>query len=131
MSMQSEGKDAKGRNYDQATKNGGGSAASMGAGGTGEVDQTRAQGNRQADSRTDDLLAGASADQEADQGFAGGSASGKIETGMEGIGSKTGNRQSNQPGQQNAQGERQQQAPGQPEAGRQDQAGAGRQGPPD
>ena len=37
MSMQSEGKDAKGRNYDQVTKDGSGSAASMGAGGTGDV----------------------------------------------------------------------------------------------
>ena len=37
MSMQSEGKDAKGRNYDQVTKNGTSSAGSMGAGGTGDA----------------------------------------------------------------------------------------------
>ncbi len=130
MSMQSEGKDAKGRNYDQATKNGGGSAASMGAGGTGDADKIGEQGSRQADSRTDDLLAGDTARQEADQGFAGGSFSGEIQTGMEGIGSGAGNRQSGQPGQQHVQAERQQQQgqqQGQQQAGREDQPGGKRQ----
>ncbi len=98
MSMQSEGKDAKGRNYDQVTKNGTSSAGSMGAGGTGNVGKLDQQGSEQRDSRTDDLLAGNTADQEAEQGFAGGSFSGEIQTGMEGIasrsGSGAGNRQS-------------------------------------
>ena len=102
MSMQSEGKDAKGRNYDQTTKGGSGSAGSMGAGGTGDAGKLGGtadqQGSQQADSRTDDLLSGSTADQEAEQGFAGGSFSGEIQTGMEGIasrsGSGAGNRQS-------------------------------------
>lgn len=86
MSMQSEGKDAKGRNFDQTTKGGSGSAASMGTGGTGAVQPPAGQqGSEQRASRTDDLLAGASADQEAEQGF-GGSAGGELKTGMEGIG---------------------------------------------
>jgi hypothetical protein len=96
MSMQSEGKDAKGRNYDQVTKNGTSSAGSMGVGGTGDAGKLDQQGSEQRDSRTDDLLAGDSADQEADQGFGGGSFSGEIQTGMEGIAQRpgAGNRQS-------------------------------------
>lgn len=108
MSMQSEGKDAKGRNYDQVTKNGTSSAGSMGAGGTGDAGKLEQQGSEQRDSRTDDLLAGDTADQEADQGFGGGSFSGEIQTGMEGIanrpGAGAGNRQSGQQEQQGQQG---------------------------
>ena len=106
MSMQGEGKDAKGRNYDQITKDGTSSAGSMGTGGTGDIGKTGAgvqpgsgQGSQQsgAAGRTDDLLAGNTADQEADQGFA--AESGKeLQTGLEGIGNRTGsgagNRQS-------------------------------------
>ena len=35
--MQSDGKDAKGRSYDQITRSGTSSAGSMGAGGTGDI----------------------------------------------------------------------------------------------
>ena len=116
MSMQSEGKDAKGRNYDQATKNGSGSAASMGTGGTGDAGKLKEQDSQQADSRTDDLLAGNTADQEADQGFGGGSFSGEIQTGMEGIasrsGSGAGNRQSGQQDGSTQQGQKNPQEPG-------------------
>lgn len=92
MSMQSEGKDAKGRNYDQVTRDGSSSAGSMGTGGTGDVGAMggpgagQDQGSRQSASRTDDLLAGDTTDQEADQAFSGGSQGGQIQTGMEGIG---------------------------------------------
>ena len=97
MSMQSEGKDAKGRNYDQATRDGSSSAASMGSGGTGDVGAMGGAGggSQQSASRTDDLLAGATTDQEADQAFSGGSQGGQVQTGMEGIGKgSAGNRQS-------------------------------------
>lgn len=107
MSMQSEGKDAKGRNYDQVTKDGTSSAAGMGAGATGDIgamggpaaDPAQGQGSRQSASRTDDLLA--TDKDEADQAFCGGSQSGRVETGMEGIGKGGGaSRQSGQQGGQ-------------------------------
>jgi hypothetical protein len=107
MSMQSEGKDAKGRNYDQVTQDGTSSAAGMGAGATGDVgamggpgaDQGAGQGSRQSASRTDDLLA--TSNEEADQAFAGGSQGGLVQTGMEGIGKGGGaGRQSDQPANQ-------------------------------
>ncbi|SFD72042.1 hypothetical protein [Massilia yuzhufengensis] len=97
MSMQNEGKDTKGRTYDQTTKGGSGSAASMGTGGTGDAGSMGGkgadQGSRQSASRTDDLLAGDTTDQEAEQAFSGGSKSGEVRTGMEGIG-KAGGRES-------------------------------------
>jgi hypothetical protein len=108
MAMQSEGKDAKGRNFDQATKDGTGSAASVGVGGAGNTGAIGSQhndwghsdvgaGNRQSGSRTDDLLAPA-ADQEQGQGFTPGEQAGELQTGMGGIGSlstgNAGNRQS-------------------------------------
>jgi hypothetical protein len=98
MSMQSEGKDAKGRNYHQSTKDGTGSAASVGTGGTGDIGAmgSDSPGSQQSASRTDDLLAGNTTDQEADQAFSGGSDRGQIQTGMEGIADKGGNRQSGQ-----------------------------------
>ena len=101
MSMQSEGKDAKGRNYDQIT-NGSTSAGSMGSGSTGEVGaipgQDSAQdakpGNEQSGDagRTDDLLAGGSSDEASDKGFQG-------ESGQQGSQSVagTGNRQAGEP----------------------------------
>lgn len=100
MSMQAEGKDAQGRNYHQSTKDGTGSAASVGTGGTGDIGSMggdASQGNRQEESRTDDLLAGDTTHEEADQAFQGGSESGQLQTGMEGIGNRSGaagNRQS-------------------------------------
>lgn len=109
MSMQSEGKDAKGRNYHQTTRDGTSSAGSMGTGGTGDIGAmgSQEQGSRQSASRTDDLLAGNTTDQEADQAFSGGSQGGQIQTGMEGIGNRSGSQQS---GQQSGQQPNQQKA---------------------
>jgi len=93
MSMQSEGKDAKGRNYDQVTKDGSTSIGTLGAGSTGDVGRMAEAGNnqlagagnaQQADSRTDDLLSDGN-DADADKGFTG-DGSGKVQTGMAGIG---------------------------------------------
>jgi hypothetical protein len=98
MSMQAEGKDAKGRNYHQTTKDGTGSAASVGTGGTGDIGSMGGEGSQQSASRTDDLLAGNTTHEEADQAFQGGSQDGQIQTGMEGIGNAKGNRQSGQQG---------------------------------
>ncbi|WP_027863982.1 hypothetical protein [Massilia alkalitolerans] len=109
MSMQSEGKDAKGRNYDQVTRDGSSSAGSMGTGGTGDIGQMGGpgagpvpkHGSQQSASRSDDLLAGDTTHQEADQAFSGGSQGGQIQTGMEGIGKGSGaSRQSGQEGSQ-------------------------------
>lgn len=100
MSMQSEGKDAKGRNYDQVTKDGSSSAGSLGAGGTGDIGQMsgeRAAGNAQRDTRTDDLLS-SDPGSESRQGFAPSEEAGELETGLGGLGSlstgNAGNRQS-------------------------------------
>lgn len=102
MSMQSEGKDAKGRNYDNVTKNGSTSAGTLGAGGTGDVgrmaeagnNQLAGGGNAQADIRTDDLLSDGS---DADRGGFVGEEAGELQTGMGGIGSlSTGNAGSRQ-----------------------------------
>jgi len=95
MSTQDAGKDAKGRSWDQVT-DGTTSAATMGAGSTGEVGASaerkdparrqqqgsQQQGSQQQGSqqqggqgsagRTDDLLAGGSNDEQSDQGFQGG-----------------------------------------------------------
>ncbi|KFI07552.1 hypothetical protein [Massilia sp. BSC265] len=106
MSMQSEGKDAKGRNYDQVTRDGTSSAGSMGAGGTGDIGAMGSDnpGSQQSASRTDDLLAGDTTHQEADQAFSGGSQGGQIQTGMEGIGKRSGGAgASQQSGQQSSQ----------------------------
>jgi hypothetical protein len=103
MSMQSEGKDAKGRNYDNVTKQGSTSVGTMGAGGTGDVgrmaeagnNQLAGSGSAQADVRTDDLLSDGS-DQDGGAGFVGEQA-GELQTGLAGIGSlSTGNAGSRQ-----------------------------------
>ncbi|WP_322400491.1 hypothetical protein [Massilia luteola] len=96
MSMQSEGKDAKGRNYDQVTKDGTSAAGTLGAGGTGPAGtnaQSDTGGNLQK-GRTDDLL---SNDAERDsEGYVGEEA-GELQTGLGGIGSlSTGNAGSRQ-----------------------------------
>ena len=85
MSTQNEGKDVKGRSWDQVT-DGTTSAATMGAGSTGEVgasaerkdpaqrqrDGAMQQGGQGSQAgRTDDLLAGGSNDEQSDQGFQG------------------------------------------------------------
>ena len=116
MSMQSEGKDAKGRNYDQVTKDGTSSAGTMGTGGTGDIGRMSGDtetgtpgnareggaGSAQSDSRTDDLLTSGT-DEERRQGYRP-SEPGAVETGLEGVGNKIGgnpgNRQSNKGGQQ-------------------------------
>ena len=98
MSMQSEGRDAKGRNYDQVTKDGTSSAGTLGAGGTGTASRgTNAQsdtGGSLQKGRADDLL---SNDAERDsEGFVGEEA-GELQTGLGGIGSlSTGNAGSRQ-----------------------------------
>jgi hypothetical protein len=113
MSMQSEGKDAQGRNYDQVTKDGSSSAGSLGAGGTGDIGRMSGEraadrdgragggintqsdpgGNQQA--RTDDLLSDGSRADRGD-GFVG-EQPGALQTGMGGIGSQgTGNAGSRQ-----------------------------------
>jgi hypothetical protein len=103
MSMQSEGQDAKGRNYDQVTKDGSTSAGSYGAGSTGDIGNMGAApaGNVQRETRTDDLLSPAP-DQEIGQGFAPGEQAGELDTGLGGIGNlatgNAGNRQSAQQG---------------------------------
>lgn len=125
MSMQSEGEDAKGRNYDQVTKDGTGSIGSVGAGGTGDkvgdnagavpgqgpIAAGASAGNLQQDVRTDDLLSDGS-DSDRGQGFVGEEA-GELQTGMAGIGSlstgNAGNRQSSgtdKPDQENLNGDR-------------------------
>jgi hypothetical protein len=88
----------KARNWDQATRDGSSSAASVGVAGTGDVaDLGHVDvGSRQKATRTDDLLTdGSERDQEA--GFVGEEA-GELQTGMAGIGSlstgNAGNRQS-------------------------------------
>jgi hypothetical protein len=98
MSMQSEGKDAKGRNYDQVTKDGTSSAATVGTGGTGDVGRMSgevAAGNAQSGARTDDLLAPGTEQER--EGYRP-SQPDALETGLEGVGNKVGgnpgNRQS-------------------------------------
>ena len=97
MSMQSEGNNAKGRNYDQVTKDGTSSAGTLGVGGTGAGTGTNAQsdtgGNLQK-GRADDLLSN-DADRDS-EGFVGEEA-GELQTGLGGIGSlSTGNAGSRQ-----------------------------------
>ena len=108
MSMQSEGKDANGRNYHQSTHDGTGSAASVGVGGTGDIgsmgSENGERGSQQSASRSDDLLAGDTTHQEADQAFQGGSQNGNIQTGMEGINRQSGQQGNQQSGQQARQG---------------------------
>jgi hypothetical protein len=91
MSMQSEGKDAKGRHYDQITKNGTSSAATMGTGGTGDIGRMSGKadrGNAQSETRTDDWLSSGT-EQEREQGFRPSDPE-AIKTGMEGIGNLSG-----------------------------------------
>jgi hypothetical protein len=94
MSNQSESRDPKGRSYEQVTKDGTGSAASVGTGGTGDIGRMSGEagaGNSQSDTRTDDLMSSDS-DQEQRQGFRP-SDPGAMKTGMEGIEKLRGNRQ--------------------------------------
>lgn len=107
MSTNDDKKDAKGRSWDQITKNGTGSAASVGVGGTGDSGKLQGDASQQSAGRTDDLLDDGSS-QEGAKGFA--SSGGRVDTGLEGMGKQggaQGNRQSgqqNQAGSQNDQG---------------------------
>ena len=106
MSNSNDKTDVHGRSWDQATKNGSSSAGSMGAGGTGDSGKLAQGQGQQSDkhpaaTRTDDVLSDGS-DQDA-SGEAFHSSGGKVQTGLEGIGSMSGggagNRQSSgQPG---------------------------------
>lgn len=98
MSTSTDKQDAKGRSWDQVTKNGTSSAGSMGAGGTGDKMPSQ-DGNQQSGTRTDDLLTDGSDKDTGAEGFA--SPDGRVETGLEGIGSMSGggagNRQAGAP----------------------------------
>lgn len=112
MSTSTDKTDVQGRSWDQITKNGTGSAASMGVGGTGDSGKLdrEAQGQgQQSASRTDDLLTDGSDLDTGAEGFA--RSGGQVQTGMEGMNQKSGggNRQSagqsgNQSGGLNQQG---------------------------
>lgn len=103
MATQNDGKDVKGRNYDQVARDGSNSIGSVGAGGTSDVGRMAEAGNNQlagggsaqADVRTDDLLSDGS-DRDRGDGYIGEEA-GELQTGMGGIGSlSTGNAGSRQ-----------------------------------
>jgi hypothetical protein len=100
MSTDDDKKDAKGRSWDQITKNGTGSAASVGVGGTGDSGKLAREGSQQSAGRTDDLLDDGTS-QTGDKGFSSGG--GKVDIGLEGMGRQgggaQGNRQSGQQGQ--------------------------------
>jgi hypothetical protein len=100
MAMQSKDEGAKGRTFDQVTKDGTNSAGTLGTGGAGGIG--RASGtNAQSDTggnvqrgRTDDLL---SNDAERDSAGYVGEEAGELQTGLGGIGSlSTGNAGSRQ-----------------------------------
>ena len=103
MSMQSEGKGAKGRNYDQVTQDGTSAAGTLGAGGTGDVGRmSGAQNGTNARSDTGNLQKGRADDllsDDADRDSEGyvGEEAGELQTGLGGIGSlSTGNAGSRQ-----------------------------------
>jgi hypothetical protein len=100
MAMQNDGKNVKGRNYDQATKGGSGSSSSQGAGGTGDIGRQLRDaqpGTSRQQARTDDLLS-PDADSDSGKGYTPGEEAGELQTGLGGIGSlstgNAGNRQS-------------------------------------
>lgn len=105
MAMQSEGKDTKGRNYDQVAKDGSSAAGTLGSGGTGDLDReltanrsgNAQRGEAQQRGRTDDLLA-RDEDSAQREGFMPSEEAGELQTGLSGIESlstgNAGNRQS-------------------------------------
>lgn len=108
MSTSTDKKDVSGRSWDQITKDGTSSAGSMGTGGTGDIGsmsgQTGSTGTQQ-QVRTDDLLASDSDGGGGAEGFQNPHGKGELQTGMEGIGNKTGNGAGNrQSGELNQQG---------------------------
>lgn len=98
MSNQNEDNATPGRKYDQPAT-GSNSAASMGAGGTGNTGDTvqnTTPGNQQQGGRTDDLLSGDAETDINSDGYVGEEA-GELQTGLGGIGSlSTGNAGSRQ-----------------------------------
>lgn len=94
MSTQDDKQHPKGRTWDQITKDGTSSAGSMGVGGTGDSGKLSREGSQQSAARTDDLLDDGSSP-ENQQGFV---SDGKLQTGLEGIGSLTGGAQGNRQG---------------------------------
>lgn len=118
MSTSTDKKDVQGRSWDQITKDGTTSAGSMGAGATGDnIGDSgsmggQAEGGRQQEVRTDDLLASDSDGGGGAEGFQNPHGKGELQTGMEGIRSRTGN----------GAGNRQSGAPDQQDSGRRDTA---------
>jgi hypothetical protein len=105
MATYDDKKDAKGRSWDQVTKDGSSSAGSMGVGATGDSGKLTGDSSRQSAGRTDDLLDDGSSPT-GDRGFSSGD--GRVETGLEGMGKQggaQGNRQSGQPGEAASQGD--------------------------
>ena len=106
VGIESQGNAAKGRSYDQVTKDGSTSIGTYGAGSTSPVGGSTAQavqsGNKQ-EARTDDLLSDGSSEDHGD-GFVREEA-GELDTGMAGIGSigtgNAGSRQSDDDGRSN------------------------------
>jgi hypothetical protein len=112
MSTYDDKKDAKGRSWDQVTKDGSSSAGSMGVGGTGDSGKLSGEGSQQAAGRTDDLLDDGS-DATGDNGFSSGG--GKVDVGMQGMGKQGGGAQGNrQSGSAGAQEEGKPENKGQP-----------------
>lgn len=100
--MANDNKSGLGRTYDQVTKDGSSSAATMGTGGTGNTGSESGKGGaQQADggnaqaARTDDLLSDGSEKER--NGFVG-QGPGELETGMDGIGSVNGGKPGNKQG---------------------------------
>ncbi|QOL48689.1 hypothetical protein [Massilia litorea] len=102
MSTYDDKNNAKGRSWDQITKNGTGSAASVGVGGTGDSGKLTGDGSRQSAGRTDDLLDDGSS-QEETKGFS--SSGGKVDTGLEGMGKQGGSQGNRQSGEQGKTGD--------------------------
>lgn len=96
MASKDDSKRGPGRPLDQLTEDGTGSAASVGPGGTGDIDRSLTGGDarsRHSGGRTDDLLSGST--QEDADGFRSTGQTGELQTGMDGIGELAkGNRQS-------------------------------------
>jgi hypothetical protein len=97
MSTYDDKKNAKGRSWDQITKDGTGSAASVGVGGTGDSGKLTGDGSQQSAGRTDDLLDDGTSEEGA-RGFS--SSGGKVDTGLEGMGKQGGSQGNRQSGEQ-------------------------------
>lgn len=121
MASQEQGKDKPGRKYEQATHDGSGSAASVGPGGTGDLDklsrqsgephagaggamESRARGQTAPGARTDDLLSGGADTQARSFGVAPAGSEGELQTGGGGsLSNSEGNRQSGDAARQGGQ----------------------------